>query len=165
MDQVPFRIIIPGKLTWNLINSDSYPQSPNFRVIWRWVRLLHSCFSVVTQRSSPQTRWGGAWRDDSKNGCVADYLAFCIQRSAKYPCRIEAAPPDRDISITGLHGQTHNNLLEANNIERMCMVIYHEFDKTVKMHINSHKSVHFVVQFWSFVSILFHVGFGYGNVW
>jgi len=31
-----------------------------------------------------------------------------------------------------------NNLLEANNIERMCMVIYHKFDKTVKMHINSH---------------------------
>ena len=58
-------------------------------------------FSVVTQRS-----WGRALRDDSKNGCVADYLAFCIQRSppgsAKYACRIEAAPPDRDISITGL---------------------------------------------------------------
>ena len=27
-------------------------------------------FSVVTQRSSPQ--WGGALRDDSQNGCVAD---------------------------------------------------------------------------------------------
>ena len=26
-------------------------------------------FSVVTQRSSP---WGGALRDDTKNGCVAD---------------------------------------------------------------------------------------------
>ena len=44
------------------------------------------------------------------------------------------------------------------------MVIYHEFDKTVKMHVDSHSSVHFVVQFLSFVSILFHVGFGYGNV-
>ena len=28
-------------------------------------------FSVVTQRSSPLT-WGGALRDDTKNGCVAD---------------------------------------------------------------------------------------------
>ena len=27
-------------------------------------------FSVVTQRSS----WGGALRDDTKNGCVADYV-------------------------------------------------------------------------------------------
>ena len=27
-------------------------------------------FSVVTQRSSPL--WGGALRDDTKNGCVAD---------------------------------------------------------------------------------------------
>ena len=27
-------------------------------------------FSVVTQRSS----WGGTLRDDTKNGCVADYL-------------------------------------------------------------------------------------------
>ena len=31
--------------------------------------LLHSRFYVVTQRSSPL----GALRDDSKNGCVADY--------------------------------------------------------------------------------------------
>ena len=33
-------------------------------------------FSVVTQRSSPPPNsrwWGGALRDDSKNGCVADY--------------------------------------------------------------------------------------------
>ena len=32
-------------------------------------------FSVLTQRSFPQTAvsaWGGALRDDSKNGCVAD---------------------------------------------------------------------------------------------
>ena len=29
-------------------------------------------FSVVTQRSSPQ--WGGTLHDDSKNGCVADYM-------------------------------------------------------------------------------------------
>ena len=28
--------------------------------------------SVVTQSSSPM--WGGALRDDTKNGCVADYL-------------------------------------------------------------------------------------------
>ena len=28
-------------------------------------------FSVVTQRSSPL--WEGAFRDDTKNGCVADY--------------------------------------------------------------------------------------------
>ena len=31
-------------------------------------------FSVVTQRSSQLTqRMGGALRDDTKNGCVADY--------------------------------------------------------------------------------------------
>ena len=30
-------------------------------------------FSVVTQRSSlPPSLWGGALRDDTKNGCVAD---------------------------------------------------------------------------------------------
>ena len=33
---------------------------------------LHSVFSVVTQRSSPE----GTLRDDTKNGCVADYLTF-----------------------------------------------------------------------------------------
>ena len=30
-------------------------------------------FRVVTQRSSPLPLWGGALRDDTKNGCVADY--------------------------------------------------------------------------------------------
>ena len=30
-------------------------------------------FSVVTQLSSPLTRWGRTLRDDTKNGCVADY--------------------------------------------------------------------------------------------
>ena len=34
-------------------------------------------FSVVTQRSSPQTLWGGAVRDDTKNACVADY-GICL---------------------------------------------------------------------------------------
>ena len=34
-------------------------------------------FSVVTQRSSPQGR-GGALCDDTKNGCVADYLDIRI---------------------------------------------------------------------------------------
>ena len=38
-----------------------------------WVEAELVCytavFSVVTQRSSPQ---GGALRDDTKNGCVAD---------------------------------------------------------------------------------------------
>ena len=39
-----------------------------------WKALIHvvcytAVFSVVTQRSS----WGGALRDDTKNGCVADY--------------------------------------------------------------------------------------------
>ena len=29
-------------------------------------------FNVVTQRSSPHL-WEGALRDDTKNGCVADY--------------------------------------------------------------------------------------------
>ena len=35
--------------------------------------LLHSRFSVVTQSSL----WGGALRDDTKNGCVADYTKSC----------------------------------------------------------------------------------------
>ena len=40
-------------------------------------------FSVVTQRSSGL--WGGALRDDTKNGCVADYLeqGFIITLHAK----------------------------------------------------------------------------------
>ena len=29
-------------------------------------------FSVVTQRFSPQSEWGGALRDDTRNDCVAD---------------------------------------------------------------------------------------------
>ena len=29
-------------------------------------------FTVVTQRSAPLTLWGGALRDYTKNGCVAD---------------------------------------------------------------------------------------------
>ena len=44
------------------------------------LRLLHTLvslaavFSLVTQRSSPQTRlWGGALRDETKNGCEGDY--------------------------------------------------------------------------------------------
>ena len=36
-------------------------------------------FSVNTQRSSP---WGGALRDDTKNGCVADYT--CVGNSRSY---------------------------------------------------------------------------------
>ena len=31
-------------------------------------------FSVVTQCSWEEEEWGGALRDDTKNGCVADYL-------------------------------------------------------------------------------------------
>ena len=34
---------------------------------------LAAVFSIVTQRSSPQTLWGGALRDDTKNGCEGDY--------------------------------------------------------------------------------------------
>ena len=33
---------------------------------------LAAVFSIVTQRSSPQTLWGGALRDDTKNGCEGD---------------------------------------------------------------------------------------------
>ena len=44
-----------------------------------WKALIHvvcytAIFSVVTQRSS----WGGALRDDTKNGCVADYEDFLL---------------------------------------------------------------------------------------
>ena len=46
------------KLSFNVLyNNGFYPPHS----------LLHSRFSVVTQR------WGGALRDDTKNGCVADY--------------------------------------------------------------------------------------------
>ena len=41
--------------------------------------------SVVTQCSSPQ--WGGALRDDTENGCVADYTETCskfLQRYLKF---------------------------------------------------------------------------------
>ena len=34
---------------------------------------LAAVFIIVTQRSSPQTFWGGALRDDTKNGCEGDY--------------------------------------------------------------------------------------------
>ena len=37
--------------------------------VW-WVGCYTAVFSVVMQRSSP----GGALRDDTKNGCVADYM-------------------------------------------------------------------------------------------
>ena len=30
---------------------------------------------LVSSRNAPPHKWGGALRDDSKNGCVADYLA------------------------------------------------------------------------------------------
>ena len=33
-------------------------------------------FSVVTQRSSSQSKWRRALRGDSKNGCVADYFIY-----------------------------------------------------------------------------------------
>ena len=35
-------------------------------------------FRVVTQRSSPL--WGGALRDDTKNGCVADWICLQIHK-------------------------------------------------------------------------------------
>ena len=37
-------------------------------------------FIVVTQRSSPQTQWEGALRDDTKNCCVADYQRWSRSR-------------------------------------------------------------------------------------
>ena len=43
----------------------------------RWESVILVCytavFSVVTQRSSTLYQWGRALRDDTKNGCVADY--------------------------------------------------------------------------------------------
>ena len=46
--------------------------------VLRYVAIQHlvcytAVFSVVTQGFSPQTLWGGTLRDDTKNGCVADY--------------------------------------------------------------------------------------------
>ena len=55
---VTWVISLSSKVLWVISPKNSYQFS-----------LLHSRFYVVTQRSSPQ----GALRDDSKNGCVADY--------------------------------------------------------------------------------------------
>ena len=41
---------------------------------WEGKRRYTAVFSVVTQCSSPQR--GGALRDDTKNGCVADYANY-----------------------------------------------------------------------------------------
>ena len=35
---------------------------------------------LVTQRSSPRT-WGGALRDETKNGCVGDYITRTYENS------------------------------------------------------------------------------------
>ena len=42
-------------------------------------------FSVVTQRSYPQTQRGGALRDDTKNGCVAGLLAMEPESDSDQP--------------------------------------------------------------------------------
>ena len=60
--------------------------------------------------------------------------AFSVLRNTPAESKLHR----RIVTYRSQGSQTHNNLLEANNIERMCMVIYHEFDKTVKMHIKSH---------------------------
>ena len=44
---------------------------------------LAAVFSIVTQRSShcplSLSSWGGALRDDTKNGCEGDYTRLCDQ--------------------------------------------------------------------------------------
>ena len=32
---------------------------------------------LVLSRNAPPHKWGGALRDDTKNGCVADYVTLC----------------------------------------------------------------------------------------
>ena len=46
---------------------------PNFSAAFLSIVCYTGVFCVVTQRSSPLVAWGGALRDDTKNGCVADY--------------------------------------------------------------------------------------------
>ena len=43
--------------------------------------LLYSRFLVSSRNAPPHKGlWRGALRDDSKNGCVADYLLLCRQK-------------------------------------------------------------------------------------
>ena len=57
-----------------------YPgDRPIVRIFLHGVKVSHvilvsytAFFSLVTQRSSPHGVWGGALRDETKNGCVAD---------------------------------------------------------------------------------------------
>ena len=51
------------------MNTSSPCQTGNKEHCLMKVSPLHSRFSVVTPRS-----WGGALRDDARNGCVADYM-------------------------------------------------------------------------------------------
>ena len=44
---------------------------------------LAAVFSIVTQRSSLRL-WGGALRDDTKNGCEGDYFHVYFERSPKH---------------------------------------------------------------------------------
>ena len=50
----------------------------DFDIFLTEVVCYKAVFSVVTQRSSPLSQWGGALRDDTKNGCVADYNRSCM---------------------------------------------------------------------------------------
>ena len=55
----------------NLVADPSVLNTDTFRDT---VVCYTAVFSVVTQRSSPLSYWGGALRDDTKNGCVADLV-------------------------------------------------------------------------------------------
>ena len=55
----------------NILNKGSF-QHTGFQYTLLLVVCYTAVFRVVTQRSSPLE--GGALRDDTKNGCVADYL-------------------------------------------------------------------------------------------
>ena len=51
---------------------------PSFHLFPYYVVCYTAVFRVVTQRtSSPLTLWGRALRDDTKNGCVTDYVLCC----------------------------------------------------------------------------------------
>ena len=52
-------------------NKEIAPQSHEILQMFAWWVICYTAvFSVVTQRPSP----GGALRDDTRNGCVADYM-------------------------------------------------------------------------------------------
>ena len=61
----------------------------NRRVVAWTLVCYKAAFSVVTQRSSALfSYWGGALRDDTRNGCVTDYVNIGLQVRYNYCCNL-----------------------------------------------------------------------------